>query len=94
MVLLDGRVYRGVGHIGDRPTFNEKHYHIEIHLFNFRGDLYGKNIRVFFVKHVRDTFKFEDAGSMVSRIKTDISDCLECLQEIGENEIRHNIKIF
>ncbi len=71
---LDRKIYRGVLNIGLRPTFyssRDKEPTIEVHLFGFKGDLYGKDIEVGFVKKIRDERKFGSKEALVEQIRAD-----------------------
>lgn len=63
----------GVANLGFRPTFSETDFSIEVHLFDFDGDLYGERVRVAFVERVRDEQKFDSAEALVARIRADIA---------------------
>ena len=61
----------GVANLGFRPTFAEQDFSIEVHLFDFEGDLYGERVRVDFVRRVRDEMKFDGIDSLVAQIRRD-----------------------
>ena len=69
----DPKRHPGVANLGFRPTFAEADFSIEVHLFDFDGDLYGERVRVAFVDRVRDEQKFADAEALVARIRTDVA---------------------
>jgi riboflavin kinase/FMN adenylyltransferase len=87
LVMVDKVMYEGICHIGDQPTFNGTDYTIEVHLFRFSGNLYGKKLRVFFLEHVRDTIKFPDAEAMLTQVHADICACIVTLT-MYSNEVR------
>ncbi|MDY0211381.1 MAG: bifunctional riboflavin kinase/FAD synthetase [Desulfuromonadaceae bacterium] len=58
--------------IGHKPTFGENSLTIEVHILDFKGDLYGENMRVYFVKRLRDEKKFSDVDELIQAIRTDI----------------------
>ena len=62
----------GVANLGFRPTFAETDFSIEVHLFDFDGDLYGERVRVSFVERVRDEQRFDSAEALVARIRADM----------------------
>ena len=65
--------YDGVVNFGNRPTFSEKIQPVlEVHLFNFKKNIYGKKIEVFFVKRLRDEKKFASAEELKKQILKDI----------------------
>ena len=58
--------------IGPRPTFDLKEEIIEIHIPDFEGVLYGKILRVGFVRKLRNVEKFESQLALIKQIKNDI----------------------
>jgi len=71
---LDGELLPGVVNIGHRPTFYEKPMErtIELHIMDFNRDIYGKEMRIFFVKCIRPEKKFESAKALMEEIHHDI----------------------
>lgn len=74
MVDIDGKFYQGVLNIGFRPTLNlpNSPLSIEVHLFDFCGDLYGKTLVVFFLYRLRDDIKFGSINELKQQIDFDI----------------------
>ena len=63
----------GVANLGTRPTVSgEKKIYLEVHILNFSDDLYGKHVRVDFLKKIRDEFHFPTIEALKSQIKLDI----------------------
>jgi len=60
--------------IGPNPTFNNSDETIEVHIPDFRGDLYGKTVRIGFTRKLRDTKKFKSQEELKNQIKNDIND--------------------
>lgn len=60
----------GVANLGPRPTFGAGPS-VEVHLFDFEGDLYGAELRVGLVKRIRSQKKFPDLRTLVAQIKMD-----------------------
>ncbi|MEG6521707.1 bifunctional riboflavin kinase/FAD synthetase [Desulfotomaculum sp. 1211_IL3151] len=73
-VEMDDEIYLGVANIGTKPTFqgNSLRTNIEVHLLDFCGDIYGKNIRVQYVSRLRDEKKFNSINDLVSQIQADV----------------------
>jgi riboflavin kinase/FMN adenylyltransferase len=71
--LPDGRDgLPGVASLGRRPTVNEVPQPLlEVHLFDFDGDLYGCRLRVRFVAHLRDEEKFDSLDALVAQMHRD-----------------------
>lgn len=71
---VNGGWHNGVCSIGYKPTFrgdiNEPV--IEVHLLDFKDDIYGKNVTVVFRRKIRDEIKFNGFKELVSRINKDV----------------------
>ena len=63
---------RGIANLGYRQTFNGKKVLLEIHLFNFSGNLYNKYLTVEFLKFIRSEKKFKNADQLKKQIKIDL----------------------
>jgi riboflavin kinase/FMN adenylyltransferase len=70
---LDGAVRQGVANIGHNPTFGHEALSVEVHLLDFQGDLYGRELRVQFVQRIRSERKFESVAALVARIGEDVA---------------------
>ncbi|MDC6483339.1 bifunctional riboflavin kinase/FAD synthetase [Candidatus Pelagibacter sp.] len=64
---------KGIANLGYRPTFNQKKILLEVHLFNFSGNLYNKYLSVEFLKFIRKEKKFKSVNQLRSQIKTDLN---------------------
>tara|TARA_B100001287_G_scaffold259008_1_gene245841 strand:- start:237 stop:1163 length:927 start_codon:yes stop_codon:yes gene_type:complete len=62
----------GVANLGYRPTFNEQKILLEVHLFNFSGNLYNKYLTVEFLKFIRKEKKFKNVEQLKKQIKKDV----------------------
>lgn len=80
-VLLDGKIYGGMANIGKNPTFGDvEKPRLETHIFDFAGDIYGRQLTVQFVKRVRGEVKFTSLDALKGQLAQDKAACLECLQ--------------
>ena len=68
----NSKIYKGIANLGYRPTFNEKKLLLEVHLFNFSGNLYDKDLLVEFLKFIRKEKKFKNMDQLKKQIKTDL----------------------
>ncbi len=59
----------GVASLGTRPTVNGIEPLLEVHVFDFSGDLYGRLIEVEFIAKLRDEVKFDSLDAMVVQMK-------------------------
>ena len=57
--------------IGTRPTFNGQKQTLEVNIFDFEGDLYGKQIVVEFVERLRDERRFDSPEALVAQLEKD-----------------------
>ena len=64
---------RGIANLGYRPTFNQKKILLEVHLFNFSGNLYNKLLSVEFLKFIRKEKKFGNVNQLRVQIKKDLN---------------------
>ena len=63
---------RGIANLGYRPTFNGKKILLEVHLFNFSGNLYNKYLTVEFLNFIRKEKKFKNINQLKKQIKIDL----------------------
>ncbi len=64
---------KGIANLGYRPTFNQKKILLEVHLFNFSGNLYNKLLSVEFLKFIREEKKFKNVNQLRAQIKKDLN---------------------
>lgn len=69
-VTVDGSL-KGVANLGMRPTVDGTERLLEVHLFDFSGDLYGKELRVSFGKYLRPERKFASLEELREQIAKD-----------------------
>lgn len=82
-VQVDGDHYLGVANIGVKPTFHgfDCRPNLEVHLLDFQGDIYGKWVKVFLTRRIREEKRFSSPSELVEQIRTDISRAREALSE-------------
>ena len=66
-----GARFMGAAYLGTRPTFDNGAPVLEIFLLDFDGDLYGAEVEVAFIDHIREDQRFADAASLVAQMHTD-----------------------
>ncbi len=72
----------GVANLGDRPTFQAGRS-VEVHLFGFDGDLYGKRMRLGFAARIRGEEKFEGLQALRQQIDLDCDEAKNALQHVS-----------
>ncbi len=69
----------GVASIGTRPTFAGRECLLEVHLFDFAGDVYGQRLEVEFIAKLRDEARFSSAATLSRQMETDAAEARVCL---------------
>jgi len=82
-VLVDDKVYNGVANIGYNPTFGNGVFSVETHILDFNEDLLGKEIRIDFIKRLRDERKFKDPKELASQISKDVEEAKKILERVN-----------
>lgn len=75
----DSAIYKGMMNIGSRPTFDGEKITLEVNIFDYQGDLYGRQIAVAFIGRLRDEKKFRSAAELVNQLRRDKEDALRLL---------------
>lgn len=73
----------GMMNIGVRPTFGGEERRLEVHLFDFDGDLYGKALRVEFVERIREERRFDGVAALLEQLSEDQSRCRRILEGVS-----------
>ena len=79
-LYVDGEVYDCMTNVGAKPTFGVSKPSIEAYIFDFNGNLYGKEVKLAFYERTRDVTKFASAEDLINQLKYD------------ENHIRNILK--
>ena len=82
-VVLQGRRHEAVASFGRRPTFDDGAPLLEVYLFDFAGDLYGRTLEVEFVDWIRGEERFDSVDALVSRMDRD---CVEARSILAARE--------
>lgn len=82
-VKIDETYHQGMLNIGTRPTINKNadHRSIEVHIFNFNQDIYGKQVEIKFVTKIRDEQKFASVDELKGQLERDKTTVLGILNQ-------------
>lgn len=80
--LPDGGVVKGVANLGQRPTVGGTESRLEVHLFDFSGDLYGQELAVALHAFIREEQKFESFDALKAQIARDAHEARALLDRI------------
>lgn len=72
---LDNQVVYGMMNIGTKPTFDTTNPSIEVHFFDWNGDLYDQTLQVKLLKWVREEQKFDSVEELQAQIHADERYC-------------------
>ena len=72
-VEINGVFYKGITNYGARPTFDNEDVLTETYLDGFEGNLYGKTIKVEFIRYLRDIRRFATVKDLKQQLHADIS---------------------
>ncbi|MDR3466697.1 MAG: bifunctional riboflavin kinase/FAD synthetase [Xanthobacteraceae bacterium] len=67
----DGERFEGVASFGTRPTFDNGAPLLEVFLFDFKGDLYGRRLDVAFIAFLREELKFDGVDALIRQMNED-----------------------
>lgn len=71
IVEYNGILYKGITNVGYNPTVENKKLSIETHILEFNETIYGKTIKVYFLKRIRDEKKFNSLEELSAQINID-----------------------
>lgn len=78
-------VYCGVANIGSRPTVNGIRQQLEVHIFDFKNDLYGQQIEVALLKKLRPEQRFASLEELTAQIAKDSEQARQYVQALASN---------
>ena len=67
------KTLKAIANLGYRPTFNQKKILLEVHIFNFSGNLYNKYLSVDFIRFIRKEKKFNNVNQLKKQIQSDLT---------------------
>jgi riboflavin kinase/FMN adenylyltransferase len=94
MAKIDESVHKGMLSIGIRPTIDlpERNRTVEVNLFDFDGDLYGKHIRISFLEWLRCEKRFDSLQELKEQIATDKEEIISLFKTFSSNSEFNIIK--
>ncbi|WP_080846404.1 bifunctional riboflavin kinase/FAD synthetase [Cytobacillus gottheilii] len=89
-IQVEGKWHEGVCNIGYKPTFHNekmKKPSVEVHIFEFNEDIYGKTVTIEWHKHLRSERKFAGIDELVNQINQDKAEAAQYLKEVKEKQL-------
>lgn len=78
--VVDGETFAAVANLGTRPTFGDGEPSLEVHLLDFTGDLYGRELEVTFRQVLREERRFDGIDELKAQIGRDVAAARACLK--------------
>jgi riboflavin kinase/FMN adenylyltransferase len=80
---IEPKALTAVASLGTRPTVDGTDMLLEVHVFDFAGDLYGREIEVEFVAKLRDEVKFDSLDALTAQMKVDAAQARDLLSKVN-----------
>lgn len=71
-VIYNSKNYSGIANFGIRPTFDSNNFLLEVNIFDFNEEIYGKELTVEFLAFIRDEKKFENLEKLKEQVEKDV----------------------
>lgn len=68
---VEGKIFKSMTNVGTKPTFSDNSVSVETYIIDFSGDVYGKNIVVYFIEKMRDIVKFASQTELKAQLDSD-----------------------
>lgn len=73
VIYIEEKAYKGITNLGTKPTVNDENsVNVESFIYDFEGDLYGKEIKVKLLEFKRPEIKFENVDELFAQVKEDL----------------------
>jgi len=82
MVVVNNQTFDAMMSIGNNPTVNGTEQTIEVNIFDFNQDIYGKKIKIYFFKKIRDEQKFDSLEELKKQMKKDKQSSLKYFEDV------------
>jgi len=81
-VEFNGKTFGGAANIGYKPTFGDEKLSCEVHILGFSGNLLGKELKMNFIKRIRDEKKFTKVEDLAAQMRKDIEVIKQTLESL------------
>ncbi len=80
VVIENAEVKFGLASIGNKPTFSGKKDLLEVFIFDYNSEIYGKKMKVYFYEKLRDQIKFKNEGDLILQMDSDSANAKSVLK--------------
>ncbi len=81
----NGELHFGMCNIGIRPTINKSSFSIEVHLFDFKRDIYNDYLTLYFLERIRDEKRFQSLEELTNQLEQDKKESLKYVKQYQES---------
>ncbi len=82
-VIIDKKIFFGMLNIGYRPTLsNDNQLSIEVNIFDFKKNIYGEQVSLEIIQHVRNEIQFTSVNDLKSQLEKDLHECKSILKSL------------
>ena len=71
-VIYNDKKYNGIANFGKRPTFNSDKFLLEVNIFDFNEEIYGKELTIEFLAFIREEKKFDNFEKLKDQVEKDV----------------------
>lgn len=83
-IYINNLRYYTIINIGYNPSINmQKKIRLEAHIINFNKNIYNKNVKVVYLKKLRDEIKFNNKYDLINQLNNDLEESLKIIKEEG-----------
>ena len=83
-ILLENQKFYGLASWGHKPTFSCDDHVLEVNIFDFEDDVYGKELKIIFIDKLRDQIKFDNRDDLIKQMDEDKKIAKALLEQINE----------
>lgn len=76
-VEIEGELHAALTNVGTCPTFNERKMHTETYILDYNSEIYGKEIKIYFLDFVREEKRFDSPTSLVEEINRNVAEVMK-----------------
>ncbi len=84
---VEGKWYGGAANLGYNPTFGDTDMSLEVHIFDFNRNIYGKPITIRFADRLRDEKRFSGPQELIEQIRKDVAAARKILALMREHDL-------
>ena len=89
-VVIDESIYTAITNVGICPTYEKREKHAETYIIDYKGDLYGSTLNIYFLNYLREEIRFSSENELIMQINIDKTKTLEIFGDVKWQEFGLN----